>query len=230
MPLDAQSLARVRRLWATLAGADAFPERHTRVVTNAESHICPRGWSGVVAIRDGILATVPDAAQLDALARRLDGLEPFGDWAVAFADASECRGPAQLAYADRVTGDVDRALQQFDVKREEVAAFVAAVPVADREEATVEESMSPLMCVCRNGAIVAAAGYRVWLDEMAHLSVLVDPAHRNAGLATTVARAATAHALDAGLVAQWRARRVPSRAVARKLGYVELGQQISIRL
>ena len=78
--------------------------------------------------------------------------------------------------------------------------------------------------------IVAAAGYRVWLDDVAHISVLVAPGHRGAGLATTVGRAATKHAFAHGFVAQWRARPAASQAVARKLGYVEIGQQIVLRL
>jgi RimJ/RimL family protein N-acetyltransferase len=60
--------------------------------------------------------------------------------------------------------------------------------------------------------------------------VLVDPALRGRGLATAVARTATEHAYANGLVPQWRAVPFASRAVARKLGYVEVGQQISVRL
>jgi hypothetical protein len=46
------------------------------------------------------------------------------------------------------------------------------------------------------------------------------------GLASTV----TAHALDAHLLPQWRARPEPSRRIAAALGYQELGAQISFRL
>ena len=113
---------------------------------------------------------------------------------------------------------------------EAIAAFLALVPEDDRDEASIDECTSPLACIRADGMIVAAAGYRVWLDDVAHISVLVAPDHRGAGLATTVARAATEHAFAHGFVAQWRARPAASQAVARKLGYVELGQQISIRL
>ncbi|PWS40209.1 GNAT family N-acetyltransferase, partial [Streptomyces sp. ZEA17I] len=41
---------------------------------------------------------------------------------------------------------------------------------------------------------------------------------------------ATAHALAAGLLPQWRARPAASRRVAAALGYRELGAQLSVRL
>ena len=230
MPLGSESLDCVRVLWAILAGADSFPEAGARVVTNEGSRICPRGWSGVVAIGDGVLATVPDEAQRRVLASRLDGLEPAGDWSAAFADARERRGPARIAYADQITGLADPTVVYADANSDAIAAFLALIPEDDRDEAGIGECTSPLACIRVDGRIVAAAGYRVWLDDVAHLSVLVAPDHRSVGLATTVARAATEHAFGCGLVAQWRARPAASQAVARKLGYVELGQQISIRL
>ena len=229
MPLAPESLDRVRAMWTTLAGADSFPEAGARVVINGESQICPRSWSGVVAIGDGILATVPDEAHRDALTDRLDGLEPARDWSTAFDEASERRGPARLAYADQLTGTADRVVV-YDADIESIAAFLALVSEDDRDEAGIGECTSPLACVRVGGWIVAAAGYRVWLDDVAHMSVLVAPDHRGSGLATTTARAATEHAFAQGLVAQWRARLAASQAVARKLGYVEIGQQISIRL
>ncbi|NEB68512.1 GNAT family N-acetyltransferase, partial [Streptomyces fulvissimus] len=50
------------------------------------------------------------------------------------------------------------------------------------------------------------------------------------GLARQVASEATAHALAAGLLPQWRARPAASRRVAAALGYRELGAQLSVRL
>ena len=224
---------RIRTMWATLAGADAFPEAGVQVVANAASGICPKGWAGIVAIGDGILATAPSATDVDALARTLAGVEPTGDWAAAFRAAPEVRGPANLAYTDRpaapppaAAGEIER-LAAADAA---VRSFVARVPRADRDEAHVEASDVPLACLRENGAVIAAAGYRVWLDVVAHMSVLVDPAWRIRGLATAVADATTNDACTRGLVAQWRARPAASRAVARKLGYVDVGRQMSVRL
>jgi len=231
--LDDETLWRIRAMWAALAGADGFPVSDVRVVCNAGSEICPRGWAGVVAIERGILATVPSVPDVGSMAGLLRDVGPDGDWVAAFASAPEVRGPANLAYTDRLTTPSPagaRAVELVAVESATVRAFVERVPDADRDEAPVEASTSPLACVRDGSDVVAAAGYRVWLDEVAHLAVLVDPVWRDRGLATAVAHAATERALARGLVAQWRARPPASRAVARKLGYVDVGQQISVRL
>jgi GNAT superfamily N-acetyltransferase len=81
-----------------------------------------------------------------------------------------------------------------------------------------------------DGSVSAACGYRIWRDTLAHMCVLTHPDHRGRGLATMVGSAATAYALDAGLVPQWRARVPASIAVAAALGYTMLGAQLSFRL
>ncbi|WP_326702558.1 GNAT family N-acetyltransferase [Streptomyces cyaneofuscatus] len=78
--------------------------------------------------------------------------------------------------------------------------------------------------------MLAAAGYAHWPRDTAHLCVLTAPDARGGGLARRVASEATAHALAAGLLPQWRARPAASRRVAAALGYRELGAQLSVRL
>lgn len=80
------------------------------------------------------------------------------------------------------------------------------------------------------GRIVAAAGWAPWPARTAHLCVLSAPAARGRGLATRVAAAASADALAAGMLPQWRARIGTSQRVATKLGYRVLGEQLSIHL
>jgi RimJ/RimL family protein N-acetyltransferase len=77
--------------------------------------------------------------------------------------------------------------------------------------------------------VVAVAGYRNWLGQAAHINVLTSPALRGRGLAGAVAGAAVADALRHRLLPQWRARIDASRRVARTLGFVELGAQVSLR-
>nr|WP_198602438.1 GNAT family N-acetyltransferase [Streptomyces sp. DH-12] len=75
-----------------------------------------------------------------------------------------------------------------------------------------------------------AAAHQAWPRRTAHPSVLTAPEHRGRGPAKTGASAAVAHALGAGLMPQWRARRASSRRVARSLGFREIGAQSSVRL
>lgn len=74
--------------------------------------------------------------------------------------------------------------------------------------------------------MVAAAGHRRWPGSVAHLAVLAGVRSRGRGLAA----AAVADALRDHLLPQWRARPEPSRRLARRLGFRELGNQVSIRV
>lgn len=78
----------------------------------------------------------------------------------------------------------------------------------------------------------AAAGYAVSQGILASVGVLVPPPLRRAGHATLAAAIATNDALDTGLVPQWRSRRGhrASLALARRLGYREIGAQTIVLL
>src|ERR1700685_2712205 len=93
--------ARVRAVWATLAGVDSFPSRGPIVTVSSASRICPPGWAGVVGLEGGVVATVPHAGLVEPCTRALDALDGV-DWAALPRSlaAQEALGPAQLAYAD----------------------------------------------------------------------------------------------------------------------------------
>jgi hypothetical protein len=78
----------------------------------------------------------------------------------------------------------------------------------------------------------AAAGYAESQGILASVGVLTPPSLRRRGHGTLAAAIATNDALDAGLVPQWRARRGhrPSVAMARALGYREIGAQTTVLL
>ena len=77
---------------------------------------------------------------------------------------------------------------------------------------------------------MAAAGYRDWPCDTAHVSVLTAAAARGRGLARVTGSAAVSHAIENHRLPQWRARVEASQRVARALGFRELGSQVSIRL
>ncbi|WP_250005994.1 GNAT family N-acetyltransferase [Actinoplanes sp. M2I2] len=112
----------------------------------------------------------------------------------------------------------------------ELTSLVGKVSEAEAGEAGLDEVTSPVFVLRSGGEMVAAAGYAIWPAGTAHLSVLTAAEYRGRGLARAVASAAVADASAAGLVSQWRARPEASRRVARALGFVELGAQLSIRL
>ena len=55
-----------------------------------------------------------------------------------------------------------------------------------------------------DGRLVAAAGYEVWDERIAHISVVTHPDYRSRGLGQAVVSRATDRALDAGLWPQYR--------------------------
>jgi hypothetical protein len=226
-----ESRARIRAVWAQLAGVGKFPARGSVVAVSNASRICPPGWAGVVGLDAGLVATVPHAGLVASVTRVLEGC----DWEELALDlrAQEVLGPAQLAYADRgafVASPVHTPVEMIHTGSVRVERFVSSAPESDAQEAGVASCTSPMFCVIDGDQVVAAAGYRVWCEELAHMSVLVAPDRRGVGLARGIASAATEHALANGLLAQWRAVPPASQAVAAALGYEPMGHQISLRV
>jgi hypothetical protein len=142
---------------------------------------------------------------------------------------SEVLGPAALFYP---TDDIP-ALSVDEVEEttlDQLDALLGAVNAHELDESGITKVTETLF-VTRStvGAPIAACGYRIWPNGVAHLSVLTHPKHRRVGHGGTVAAAAIHRALNEGLLPQWRARPSPSKALARKLGLVELGAQLSLR-
>ncbi|WP_299039038.1 GNAT family N-acetyltransferase [uncultured Pseudokineococcus sp.] len=192
----------------------------------------------MLTIAGATVATAPDAGRADALARALDRLAPeertapsaLGEHVVL----EEVLGPARLAYLPSqhrpvVPLDAAGELVAVPARSAPVAALLDACPAEDVAESGVRDLDSPAFVLAVDGRPVAVAGYERWPSGVAHLCVLTRPGARGARRARAVAAAAAAHALDAGLLPQWRARPEASVRLARALGFVVLGQQLSVR-
>jgi GNAT superfamily N-acetyltransferase len=229
--------ARSRALWASLAGVPVDAGRGVTVVATARSGLCPPSWVGVVVIGDAAIVTAPSAR----MARTLRGaLAPLPVTSLtdpaalgAVLDLAEILGPATLAYLDAAEFRPCPAGPPVEEVRCDdggLRALLAAAGARDADESGLDEITSPAF-VARDGAtVVAAAGYRDWPGDIAHLCVLVAEQARGRGLARRVASAAVAAALRDRKLPQWRARPEQSRRVARALGFREVGAQISVRV
>ena len=249
--------ARARRMWVELAGAPvSFPDNGIEVVPSAASRLCPPGWAGIVVIADSGIATIPAAPADRRAAGPAEGgaggpgdgrsFGPAGGLVAGLAglpieavrDVARVRaalkpadtlGPATLAYLDRpdftpAPGPVEGRPADHD----DVLRLVASVSAEDAGECGLDEITSPAFVVRSGADIVAAAGYCRWPGRIAHLGVLTGTAHRGRGLAARAASAAVEDALRHGLLPQWRARPPASRRVAGRLGFRELGVQLSL--
>lgn len=231
---------RARGLWRELAREPvAFDAGAVNVVVSPGSLLCPRGWIGIVQLGDAAIASAPDDALAEA-ARAAFARLPFALLAhphrlAAHLPLAEVLGPAALAY---VSGDEFRPSAAADHVRvgrlpaghADLVALERAAGEEDAGEVGLDEITSPAFVVrAGDGGVVAACGYRCWPGNTAHISVLTHPAWRGRGLAKVTGGAATRHALDAGLLPQWRARVPASRRTAVALGYREIGRQLSVR-
>ncbi|GIH46801.1 GNAT family N-acetyltransferase [Microbispora rosea] len=231
--MSRNSLDRARRMWAALARVPVtFPgPGNVAVVVSPESWLCPPGWTGVVTLDGAALVTVPDADLAEPLRDALLAGRMDPSPLPARLAVRDVLGPATLAYLD--AGDFAPAhtgtrVERLPAGHPDIGALAAAAGERDAGESAVEE-ISSAVWVLRDGRdVVAAAGYRPWLDTAAHMSVLTAARCRGRGLARVVASAAVADALAGGLLPQWRARPEPSRRVARALGFREAGAQISL--
>lgn len=238
----ASAVTHARALWAELAGVPVEFTSPTDVVVAPGSLLCPPGWAGIVRIGDAAVVTAPDARSAEALgeAARILSYEELTDpvrlgvTLSGTAPVLDVLGPASLCYLDGgrdtfvpAPGPVEQVAAG---DRSALKALLAAVGQDDADESGLDEISSPAFLLVDGGVAVAAAGYLSWPRSVAHLCVLVAPHHRRRGLARIVASAAVSHALDAGLLPQWRARPYPSRRVAAALGFRELGAQLSVRM
>jgi len=233
-------LARARSLWEDLAGVPvSFPSSGgVNVAVSPESGMCPAGWVGVVALGGSAIVTVPsntvDAIVRDAL--RVLPVEAVVEAASvrAVLPVSRVLGPAVLAYLSperfRPVHPGASKVEQLPSDDQELRILEGEAGPEDASEAGLDEITSPAFVVREHGQVIAAAGYRTWPCRTAHVSVLTAPQVRGRGLARATGSATVAHALAAGLLPQWRARRPASRRVAAALGFAEMGAQLSIEL
>jgi GNAT superfamily N-acetyltransferase len=82
-----------------------------------------------------------------------------------------------------------------------------------------------------DGGLAALAGYETW-GQIAHISIVSAPHGRSQGYGTAAVLAAAEHALEAGLVPQYRTLKAngPSMRVAERLGFQEYGVSIYVKI
>lgn len=209
----------VRRNWEHLAGPGArfTPAAEVCALVAPDSRLCPAGWCGIVTVDGETLATAPDGDRARVLDEFLRERRPSPRGVL---------GPAHLAYLAPLPTPPDELHPADPAALRDLLRNCSVDDVAESGMAGID---SPAFAVVEEGETLAASGYELWPNDVAHLCVLVRPDARGRNLARVVAARATAHAQAAGLLCQWRARPPSSLRVARALGYEVLGTQLSLR-
>ncbi len=231
-------LQRVRGAWSSLAGvpvADAFTPGAVSVHVAPRSRLCPAGWTGIVELEGAILVTAPSDAVADRMRSALGGRPAAIDIAGGLGDrlnATDVLGPAALAYADDELQlpDRDPGIESLPAGDARLRSLLDAVTPEEATESGLQSITSEAFVLHADGRVIAAAGYRRWPSQTAHICVLTAGPARGHGLARRTAAAAIGDAVTRELLPQWRAAVPASRRVAAGLGLRQLGWQVSLRL
>lgn len=168
-----------------------------------------------------------DDASLSALMELEDPTDPES---VQPLVRGKTLGPAHLAYLpDGSAPSLNRQKHVTVADPAELSRWLEMQSDEDIEESDSAELETPLV-LRREGTLVGVAGWTRWPTAVAHIGVLVAEAHRGGGVGTTLGGAAVDAAVAEGLSPQWRAAASndASRAIARRIGLVEFGRQLSV--
>jgi hypothetical protein len=217
--------------WARLVGLSTLGD--LQVVVDPDSWLAPHGWIGILVIGSTITASVPTPDLLPPVMAALEGLA--GDRATTpdvvmprLPPTSSTLGPAALFYPP--SGFAASSDEGETGSPEELDELLAAVDTTDLEESGVAHIESPaFVSRAPGGTVAAACGYRRWPNGVAHLSALAHPVWRRRGHGRRAATAAIRCAIHDELLPQWRARPVASQALARTIGLVPVGAQLSLQ-
>lgn len=235
--MEANTQAIVRLAWSRLLGLPddtldpaANPVRTVRSVDDGQAMVV-RLWDTWVVLGPAWFhertADVDPAALVDAptLLRSCDGHRArlVGHAVLGFTDRyAEPAVPSRVALADVPVDDAPAA----------AATLERSCPPDDVAEVGLAEMSRVFVTHDDRDQPTAGAGYDEWQGLLGHLGVLTPPELRRTGWGTVAAAVALNDALDVGLVAQWRARteNAASRRLARRLGFVEAGEQSTVAL
>lgn len=144
-------------------------------------------------------------------------------------------GPAFVGYTDHdnfqpAHSDAVRLLGPQDAAA--FAALQAACDSQDWDHGGSELGGQPVMGTFAGAQLAAVAGYSLWGDRIAHLSVVTHPQFRGQGHGRAVISGLTAEVLRRGLVPQYRtlAANTPSMVLARGLGFASYATTVAVRL
>jgi acetyltransferase (GNAT) family protein len=192
------------------------------------------GACPVVSLPPGVWATLSDRARLwspslvadcSALAAQL---EPIA--------VEKIVGPAYIGYPTEDTLHIPaspRARQLTESDAEAVARLRAACSPEDWEHGGSPVDGVPAFGAYDDaGELSALAGYETWGGTIAHISIVTAIGRRNRGFARAAVAMAARHALNAGLLPQYRTlvANAPSMRIAERLGFKEYGFSVAVRL
>lgn len=239
--LPPDTIAEIESYWAAHLGCPQERLFAARVVTLPHSAF--KGYQGLFLVRRGNSCMVATPAELINLihtcvhGRPVSEVFGSGLWRELLPDVMErVVGPAIMTYGDASTLRADDdALGTLILGEEDAGALddlASACGQADWDRSGLRADMPAIMGHWIGGELVAAAGYELWGDRIASVGVATRPDWRGRGLGKAVVGALAAHAIEQGLVVQFRALAINRHAlaIARSLGFEEYAQTLAVGL
>lgn len=232
--LSTGTLDRLRECWAKHLGipaAELFASP-LQVVSHGQELADYQGALGF--FREGCTLVSLPPRRFAELRGRVPG-PPLdeGAFAEAFRAVSPVIiGPAFLGYAEVIPPPVHPVQPLAEGVAPLIEGLRCACPPREWEQGGSAASHRGLCGVLIGGKLAALAGYQVWGRVIAHVSVICHPEGRRRGLGRSVVAHAAAHALDAGLIPQYRTleSNTPSRRLADALGFGLYARSVTARL
>lgn len=226
--MEPNTKAIIRLAWARVLGVEY--ERFGaggRITVQSESVVSFLSlWEDRVLVGPRWLldrgATLPDAALRDGSTLL----------SLTAGHGGRLAGEAQLGYRDDYVEHAGLASVVVTDDPQAVRDLEGRCPPDDVTEVKLSTMAQRMVTLDELDQTTAGAGYAEWGGLLASVGVLTPPPMRRSGHGTLAAALAVNDALDAGLVAQWRARadQPASRTVARRLGFVRVGSQTTVLL
>ncbi len=220
---------------------DLRPERarvqqHTGELSGAPGiWILVAGGAPLISLPLDVVAPVSGIAQAWTVSDVLDVIALRAKLAsVCPRPITKLIGPAWLAYGSSESLDLSNAPLALPISSPEaIERLRSACDPAEWEHGGSEPSAAQNFGVVDSkGELLALAGYEIWNDSLAHISVITHPQHRGRGFGRAAVAHAAAHALSTGLLPQYRAlaQNAASRSIAKRLGFVDYGFSVYFRL
>ncbi|MFF0815468.1 GNAT family N-acetyltransferase [Rhodococcus sp. NPDC003318] len=227
--MDSHQLDIVSLAWCRELGLpdDALRRPGTRTVGPATDTIRFVRLGGASALigPEWLLARAADVTD-ETLASRSTLVELTRD------HGGRCTGPRLLAYASEVHADIDVDNPLISHVLPHVQALQSLCPPDDVAEADLTSRRNWFTLLDEDENPLAGAGYAEWQGIVARVAVLTAPGTRRCGHGSVVGRLCTNDAIDEGMIPQWSSDpgNTPSRRLAARLGFEELGSVTEITL
>ena len=143
-------------------------------------------------------------------------------------------GPAFIGYTDRVAFrpvSVEGVRFLGPKDHSALATLSAACTGIEWEHGGSKIEHSPITGMFADGQLVAIAGYTLWGDVIAHISVLCHPFYRGRGYGRAVVSRLTEEVMNQRLLPQYQTleANLASMAVGRALGFERYATTVTVR-